>query len=176
MSELTKRYALGLFSLISKEEYEEYKQEAKLLQTLFHDNPDFTNLLDSAFIKKSEKEEIIKATLHGFNQYLVSFTMVISSNHRIKEIHNILQDFISLINEELGIKEGLVYSTYELSEDELTRIENSISKTENRHVELINLIDVSLLGGVKVLIGDKVYDGTIKNKLNNMKNDLLSGR
>ncbi len=176
MSELTKRYAQGLFSLISKEEYQEYKTQAKLLQTLFHDNPDFISLLDSAFIKRKDKEEIIKSTLKGFNEYLVSFTLVICSNHRIKEIHNILQDFISLINEEVGIKEGLVYSTYELSKDELTRIENSISKVEKRHVELINLIDVSLLGGVKVLIGDKVYDGTIKNKLNNMKNDLLSGR
>ncbi|MCD8194845.1 MAG: ATP synthase F1 subunit delta [Coprobacillus sp.] len=176
MSELTKRYAEGLFVLVSKEEYLDYKEEAKLLQSLINDNPDYISTLDSAFLSKKEKEDLIDKTLKDFHPYFRYFVQIICKNHRVTELNDILQDFISLINERLGIKEGLVYSVSPLSEEEKQRIERSVSKSEGEKVELVNLVDISLLGGVKVLIGDKVYDGSLKNKLNNLKSQLLGGR
>ncbi len=176
MSELTKRYADGLFSLVNESEYLDYKEEAKLLQSLVNDNPDYVTTLDSAFLSKEEKKNLVDTTLKDFHPYFRYFIQIITRNHRISEINDILQDFISLINERLGIKEGLVYSVSPLKEEEKQRIEQSVSKSEHEKVELVNLIDVSLIGGVKVLIGDKVYDGSLKNKLNNMKSQLLGGR
>ncbi|MCD8204017.1 MAG: F0F1 ATP synthase subunit delta [Coprobacillus sp.] len=176
MSELTKRYAEGLYSLVQDEaDFLSYKEEASMLINIFSENEDYVYTLNSAFLSKEEKVKLINETLKGFHPYMISFISVISDNHRINEVIDILYDFISLINEKIGVKEGLIYSSEPLSEEEIRQVEDSISKRERRKVELKNLIDTTLIGGVKVLIGDKVYDGTIKNKLENLKTTLLRG-
>ncbi|MCD8209661.1 MAG: F0F1 ATP synthase subunit delta [Coprobacillus sp.] len=177
MSELTKRYAYGLFDLIKNEgDFLDYKEEARILRTIFSDNPDFVETLNSRFLTNSEKHEIINSTLKDFHPYMVSFISLVVDNHRMTYIDDILYDFISAVNDKIGIKEGLLYSTYHLSEQELSEVEKSISKLEKGKVELRNVIDTSLIGGIKVLVGDKVYDGSIKNKLNSLKLSLLGGR
>ncbi|MCD8204668.1 MAG: F0F1 ATP synthase subunit delta [Coprobacillus sp.] len=176
MSELTKRYAVGLYSLVeSEKDYLSYKDEAEALITIFSENQDYSRALQSAFLSKEEKIELINETLGGFHPYMISFISVICDNHRIDNVEEILYDFISLINEKIGVKEGLIYSAEPLTGDEIKEVEMSISKKEKRKVELKNVIDNTLIGGVKVLIGDKVYDGTIKNKLENLKLNLLRG-
>ncbi len=176
MSELTKRYAIGLYSLIENEkDFLVYKDEAEALISIFSENEEYTHTLESAFLSKEEKIKLINETLKGFHPYMISFISVICDNHRIDYIEEILYDFISLINEKIGVKEGLIYSAEPLSSEEIRDVEESISKKEKRKVELKNVIDTTLIGGVKVLIGDKVYDGTIKNKLENLKLNLLRG-
>ncbi len=176
MSELTKRYAVGLYSLIEDEpDFLSYKEEAQSLINILNENEDYLYTLDSAFLTKEEKVKLINETLKGFHPYMISFISVICDNHRISETVDILYEFISLVNDKIGIKEGLLYSAEPLSEEEIKEIEETVSKKEKRKVELKNVIDITLIGGVRVLIGDKVYDGTIKNKLENLKTTLLRG-
>ena len=51
------------------------------------------------------------------------------------------------------------------SEDALKKLNSKISEVEKMPTELINIIDPSLIGGVKVVINDHIYDGSIKNQL-----------
>ena len=77
------------------------------------------------------------------------------------------------MNEYRGVTEGLVYSTERLSEDQLSKLNKTISSVEKRPVELRNIIDPTLIGGVKVVINDHIYDGSIKHHIENMKNSLI---
>ena len=89
--------------------------------------------------------------------------------HRFIEIKHIKNEFNKLANQELGIFDGYVYSVNYLTKEQINRIEVSISDVLHHRVELINKIDESLIGGVKVAVNDHVFDGSIKYKLANMK-------
>ena len=81
--------------------------------------------------------------------------------------------YIQLSNEHLGIEEGVIYSPYAISDQQIKDIEKAISQKENKKVTLTVTLDPSLVGGIKVQIKNRVYDGTIKNKVEMLKKELL---
>ena len=75
----------------------------------------------------------------------------------------------------LNIKEGIIYSTEKLSNEDIENVEKKFKEILSNDVELENQIDEKLIGGYKVVIEDKVFDGSIKNKLEFMKLSLKQG-
>lgn len=174
MKEITSRYAEALFSLKKdSNELEETQKEIKELKKIFLENPDFTIVLSSSYKSLEEKKEIIDNTLKGVDDDIKSLLKIICENHRANYIIEIFENFNSLVNEYRGVKEGLVYSTQKLSESQLAKLNLKISEVEHQPTELKNVIDSSLIGGVKVVINDHIYDGSIKHHLEDMKLSLL---
>lgn len=174
MKEITSRYAEALYSLKRDEnKLLDAQSEVRELEKVFLENPDFIVLLDSSYKSIDEKIDIIEKTLVGVDEEIKNFIKIIVSNHRAKYIPEIFDGFISLVNEYRGVTEGLVYSTERLSEDQLSKLNKTISSVEKRPVELRNIIDPTLIGGVKVVINDHIYDGSVKHHINDMKSALL---
>ena len=174
MSELTSRYAEALY-LLKKEENQlvETQELVREIMEIINDNPDFVVLISSRDIPNEERLEIIDKVFKSINEEVRNFFKIIIENNRGEHILGILQDFNSLVNEFRGVKEGLLYSAFPLKEEEIENITSAISKKENMPIELINIIDQTLIGGVKVVINDKIYDGSLKHHIAQMKNTLL---
>ena len=167
MKELTSRYSTALFSLKKDEDQLiDSQMEIKELLKVLKQNHDFLLLLDSSYKEFEEKEKIV-------DEEIKNFIKIIVRNHRSKYLIEIFEEFNSLVNEYRGVLEGLVYSTEPLSEKELDKLNKKISEVENIPTELKNIIDPQLIGGVKVVINDHIYDGSIKHHLENMRNTLL---
>ena len=174
MKEITSRYSVALFSL-KKDENQliDSQVEIKELIKVLRENPDFLTLLDSSYKEFEEKEEIINQVFKSVDEEIVSLIKIVVRNHRAMYLIEIFEEFNSLVNEYRGVLEGLVYSTVPLSESELDKLNQKISEVEARQTELRNIIDPSLIGGVKVVINDHIYDGSIKHHIENMKLSLL---
>ena len=174
MKEITSRYAEALYSLKrDSNSLEKTQEEIRELKKVFLENPDFIVVLDSSYKTIEEKIEIIDKTLIGVDEEIKNLLKVIIQNHRARYIIEIFDGFISLVNEHRGVIEGLVYSTEKLSDEQLEKLNLAISKVEKRPTELRNIIDPILIGGVKVVINDNIYDGSIKHHIENMKNSLI---
>ena len=109
-------------------------------------------------------------------KHLGSFLKLLVHKHRFFIFDKIAKEFILEANESLGILEGFIYSVNPLSELEIKKVSESVSKKMNQTVELKNLIDERLIGGIKVVVHDHVFDGSIKGKLENLKNNLNERR
>ena len=96
----------------------------------------------------------------------------ISAHHRFLGFKQIQEGFLALVHEDLGIKSGVAYSADKLTASELNAIKEALGKRLSSRVELRNVVDPSLLGGVKVAIDGKVYDGTIRSKLIDLSREL----
>jgi len=174
MKEITSRYAEALFSLKKDSKTLEIAQEEiKELKKIFLENPDFIVVLSSSYKSLEEKIEIIDKSLKGVDDDIKSLIKITCQNHRAKYLIEIFDEFNSLVNEYRGVKEGLVYSTQKLSDSQLAKLNAKISEVEHQPTELKNIIDSSLIGGVKVVINDHIYDGSIKHHLEDMKISLL---
>ena len=174
MKELTSRYSVALFSLKRDEnQLIDSQLEIKELIKVLKENPDFLTLLDSSYKEFKEKEEIIDKVFKSLDEETRNFIKIVTRNHRAMYLIEIFEEFNSLVNEYRGVKEGLVYSTEALSEDALNKLNSKISEVEGMPTELRNIIDPTLIGGVKVVINDHIYDGSIKHHIDNMKLSLM---
>lgn len=74
----------------------------------------------------------------------------------------------------LGSAEATVYSTRELTDSEKNEISTAFAKLVGKEKLIIkNVIEPSLLGGVRVQIGNYIFDNTVANKLEGLKRTLV---
>ena len=174
MESVASRYGLALYSLALEEnKIDSWQKDVKTLKSIFEENTDFIMILGSSFISLEERLEIVEKTLVGVDKNIIGLIDVIMENNRTDLILDIFESFNSYCNQYRGVSEGLIYSTLKLDQTVIDQIEKKISKIENNKVELKNVIDPSLIGGVKIVIKDHIYDGSIKHNIEMMKKDLL---
>lgn len=174
MNELASRYALALFSLKRDEDkLLETQKEVKELHRLIKEDEEFMSILASHSLSIEDRLEIVENVFASIDEEIKNFIKIIVENNRAKYLLDIFDEFNSLVNEYRGVKEGLAYSAMPLSDKEIDHISKSISEIEKMPVELKNKVDPSLIGGIKVVINDHVYDGSIKHQIEDMKQTLL---
>ncbi|MFQ6117209.1 MAG: ATP synthase F1 subunit delta, partial [Candidatus Bipolaricaulia bacterium] len=84
----------------------------------------------------------------------------------------ILSEFIELREEREGLAHALVYSPYPL-EGLLDRIKAKLTEVTGRRVRLEERLDRSLIGGIKLQLGDLVLDGSVRAQLERLREELL---
>lgn len=174
MLEIAQNYASALLSIaIDDKKVIDYQKEVKELRKIIKDNPDLILLLDSHFLSMEERMHNVETLLKGFSPDIINFLKIIVKHNRVNYLNDILEAFNSLCNENQDIVEGLIYSAFPLGEATLQKIKKKISEIENHEVDLIPKIDPTLIGGVKVVINSHVYDGSVKNQLEQMQISLL---
>lgn len=174
MNEIASRYGNALYSLaVEKNLVSDYQSEIKILIKLLEDNHEFIDILSSGFVSISKKEEIVDSTFVGINDEIKSLIKIVIANGRSDMLLDVFYSFNSEANNYLNVDEGYVYSITKLDESTLNQLDEKVSKLEGRKVELRNLIDPSLIGGLKVVVHDHVYDGSVKHHLAELRNSLL---
>ena len=175
MPQLEKNYAEAIFSLgLEDDKLNEYHQSVKELITVLEQNKKFEDVLSNAFISKKERHEIIDRVFKGkVEDGLLTFFHVINENGRMNRFHKILIEFNLMCNEHFNIIEGICYSSFKLESKQLERLMDALSKREGKQVHLTSRINKELIGGLKIIIGDRVYDSSILSTVENIRRNLL---
>ena len=94
---------------------------------------------------------------------------------RIHELPRVAAEFRRLDNVRQGITEATATSAAPLSEDEVRALTQRLEQYTNGRVELDVQVDPSLLGGLVVRVGDRMIDGSVRGRLERLRNQLVSG-
>ena len=175
MSVVGDRYAESLFDLAKEEnKVTQYLDDIKLVGEVLDSDPQIVQFFNHVLIENDKKIQLLDQSFKGnVDQYVLNFLKILVQSRRIRYIDDIVKSYIKLSNQYLGIEEGMIYTPYELTDQQIQDIEKAISQKENKKVTLKVSIDPSLLGGIKVQISNRIYDGTIKNKVEMLKKELL---
>lgn len=175
MSVVGDRYAESLFDLAKEEnKVTQYLDDIKLVGEVLDSDPQIVQFFNHVLIENDKKIQLLDQSFKGnVDQYVLNFLKLLVQSRRICYIDDIVKSYINLSNQYLGIEEGMIYTPYELTDQQIQDIEKAISQKENKKVTLKVSIDPSLLGGIKVQIANRIYDGTIKNKVEMLKKELL---
>lgn len=175
MSVVGDRYAESLFDLAKEEnKVTQYLDDIKLVGEVLDSDPQIVQFFNHVLIENDKKIQLLDQSFEGnVDQYVLNFLKLLVQSRRIRYIDDIVKSYINLSNQYLGIEEGMIYTPYELTDQQIQDIEKAISQKENKKVTLKVSIDPSLLGGIKVQIANRIYDGTIKNKVEMLKKELL---
>ena len=178
MVEVVSRYANALVSIAKEEnKLEQYKFAVLSLKETFDNNPEVLKLLKSYFVTNENKDLVVDELTKEFAlKNLDNFIKLLVRKHKIYLFKDIVKEITKGINFELDVYEGFIYSTNPLEKAKILEISQVISQKINKKVELKNKIDERLIGGVKVVVHDHVFDGSIKYKLETMKEQLKERR
>jgi len=178
MEDAVSRYASALVSIAKDEQkLEQYKLAVLSMKETFDQNPEILKYLKSYFVSNEDKNKILDELCEKFNLLnFTNFMKLLVLKHKIYLYKDIVKEITKGINFELDVYEGFVYSTEPLEKERIEEISNVISEKIHKKVELKNKIDPRLIGGVKVAVHDHVFDGSIKYKLETMKEQLKERR
>ena len=136
-------------------------------------NKELDNVLKSPLVAKNEKTQLIEALFNNkINNDLKNFLKILVEKGRISSLKSIELTFKELLNDKHNIIEGTVISAIALTEKQVKELEEKLSKKYNKNVTLENEVDQSILGGVLVRLGNTQIDGSVKTRLNNIKDQL----
>jgi F-type H+-transporting ATPase subunit delta len=174
--EQAKRYALALFQIAKEQQLlGVVEEELRVVKEVFVYNTDLKALLKSSKLTIDKKKEILTTAFTSVNPYVLNTLMILIDRHREDEIIEVANQFLELANEEKGIADAQVISTRELSEAEREAISATFgAKVGKKSLRIENIVDSELLGGVKLRIGNRIYDGSLRGKLDRLERKLLS--
>jgi len=94
-----------------------------------------------------------------------NFVRVLAENGRLDVLEEIRAQYEALKNEREGVVEAEVISAFEMSPAQIADLVSRLEKRTGRKVKARVSVDRDLIGGVKVVLGDKVIDGTARAQL-----------
>lgn len=176
--ELCQNYASALYDLLDPSlRVPAMEALGQVVEDLQQDNG-LSSLLRSPRLSREEKQGILNQ-IYGKKfaklPHFISFLFVVVDHHRVNKLPGISIAYRSLVHADLGVKEGYLYSAVSLSKKQIFDIEAALEKSLGSKVSLTPIVDHRLLGGVKVSIDGKVYDGTLASRLQGMKRALKGG-
>ncbi len=173
---ISKRYAEALFQLAQEKKIADaMESELLIVKEVFQQNQDFILLLESPSITTDKKHQLVNEAFHDFSVDVVNTLKLLVERHHEAVIPHLVDEFVTLINESKGIKVATVYSVRALSEEEAQQLADVFQeKLHIAKLKINNVVDSSLIGGVKLHIGNTVYDGSVIGKLERMKKTITA--
>ncbi|QED49722.1 F0F1 ATP synthase subunit delta [Cytobacillus dafuensis] len=174
-STVAKRYALALFQLAQEHQLlNQMEEELRVVKDVVNQNSDLNAVLKSPKLPIAKKKEILKGAFESVSTYVLNTLMLLIDRHREDHISDVADYFISLANDERGIAEAKVYSIRPLTEAESEALSASFAaKVGKKSLRVDNIVDSNLLGGIKLRIGNRIFDGSLRGKLDRLERQLL---
>lgn len=170
---IAKRYAEGFLRHIKTTiGFEHGLQELFELKTILRESPELKDFLENQGIGYAKKVLLIDAVLHDvFSDDLRNFIKLLIDKNRINQLVDII-DYCRVTYAHGEAHDALITTTYPLDLDVLQHIKTTFEKKINRKLNLYVELDPNLLGGVKVMIGHTVFDGSVQGRLHKLHEQL----
>ncbi len=174
-STVAKRYADALFQLAQeKNVVAEVNNDLEELVKVIETTPELLSLLSSPKFSIERKKQIVAEVFAEANPMVVNTLELLIDKKRVNEVGNLAEEFKVLAAQAQGFADSTVFSTRELTESEKEEISSVFGKLVGKEkLSITNVIDPSLLGGVRVQIGNYIFDNTVANKLEGLKRTLV---
>ena len=134
------------------------------------------NFFESPATSKAQKRgvaEKISARL-GASKIVRNFLFVVIDHRRTPELPEILEAFQNVLRERQGIAETEVFSAATLKDAQKKEITETLERVTGKKIEAKFSLDANLLGGVRVRVGDTIYDGSLRNRLDDLRERLTA--
>jgi F-type H+-transporting ATPase subunit delta len=166
------RYAVALYAHAAELNRLQFVVPAmQKLGRMIKESADFRRLLESPLIDVREGTKAAMAVLksHGFGSIPQHFVGVVAANRRLKSLPAIVAAFEALVAEKRGQIVAEVTTAYALSDEERALLSGRLAEAGYDSVNLVEIVDPQILGGLIVQIGSRLYDTSLKSRLQRLQ-------
>ena len=164
-------YASALLAVAAAEgDLSVVQEEVFSLARLITDNDELDSTLTDSTVPAARRAQIIEDLLGGrASSTTVALLSMIVLNGRVRDLPAIADELVALGAAEGGKQVAIVRSAIELTSDQRTRLESALQASVGHPVEVRVVIDPSIMGGLVAQVGDTVIDGSVRRRLDQLK-------
>jgi len=139
--------------------------------TSYSQSAELRTFLASPAVAIEAKHAVIEKIIArlGASRILRNFLFIIADSHRTQLLPEIIATFQQVLRQRQGIAEAEISSAVELSAAQKTEFAKTLARLTGKKIETKYSLDPALVGGAVVRIGDTIYDGSLRNRLNEMR-------
>lgn len=175
---IARRYSIALADAVAgSDETDKVKAELESWGELLTQSTDLQTVFGNPAIAHANKEKVLEALIAKAKplKTTANFLKVLLQNGRLADLGEINERFATVLDERNGIVSAEIISARELPASERAEFEKNLEKVTGKKVVISYAINKDIIGGVVTRIGSTVYDGSVKTKLESLKEQLVNG-
>lgn len=178
MKKVASKYASALFELALDQKLESrFIEDIHFIENIISTHPDLIDVLSRIQFSKEQKKALVNDVFKPYiHSYTLNLMFLLIDKNRAMVLHHLVKEYLHLHNQHFNIVEAIAYTVTPLNKEEIKELETSLSLKNNQTVSIINRIDPTLISGIKIRYEDKVIDGSMKSRIENLRSVLREGR
>jgi F-type H+-transporting ATPase subunit delta len=172
VSGMAGRYATALFELaLESNAVDQLQAELNGFEALVASSPDLARLVRSPAFSAEEQARALGAVLDkaGLKGIAANFLKVVAGNRRLFAVHDMIRGFKALVARHKGEVTAQVTVAEALNDARMNDIRNALRQVTGKDVQIDVTVDPSIIGGLKVKLGSRMVDASLRTKLNSIK-------
>jgi F-type H+-transporting ATPase subunit delta len=179
MAAFVSRYASAFADVVATAKLDATAIDQKLTDFLatWQGSPELREFFENPAIAVNEKVAILdklNAKL-GMQKELRNLIAVLISHNRIAHVSEVAEGYRRLLQDQMGIHPAEIITTRELDAKERASLLAEVGKLAGGKVDASFKLDAAILGGAVVRIGSTVYDGSVRGRLDRLRDALIAG-
>lgn len=172
MKSASLQYATALADIVLEQGAPEpARKQLQEFRAAFTESAELRNFLISPAIPRDAKHGVIEKIVArlGASKIIRNFLFVMSDNQRVHLLPEIVGTFEQVLEQRQGVAEAQVTSPLELTDVQKISLVRTLERVSGKKIQARYSLDPALLGGVLVRIGDMIYDGSVRNRLHQLR-------
>ena len=164
-------YGQSLYDLAAEEKADDQiMEELEAVRGIFAQNPDYITLLCEPSIPGKTRIQLLDEAFRGqIHPYLLNFLKLLVEKGLLRGFSTCCSTFRESYNKDHGISEAQVTSAVPLSEEQAQALKAKLEKLSGKKVLLTRKVDEKVLGGLRVELDGKLFDGTVGGRLDELR-------
>lgn len=164
-----RRYADAAFELGRADgTLDAWERDLQLVREAFG-QPQLLSLVEHPAIRFVEKEKVLRRALYGIGQEPMSLVLLMVRRGRPRAVEPMVARFEELVRRERGIELAEVRTAMPLDDEQRAAIAERLGELTRSTIEIRETVDESLIGGISVRIGDRLYDASVRSRLERLR-------
>ena len=171
-SNLGGRYAQALFDLASDaDSIGAIEADLNGLKAMRAESADFRRLLDSPVFDSADRARALNALGEraGFQPLTRKFLGLLVANRRTSTLPQVIEGFRRLSAQRRGAVEAEVVTAVPLTDSQRESLSAALAQSLGKAAEITLRVDPSILGGLKIKVGSRLFDASVKSRLDQLK-------
>ncbi|MDY6911563.1 MAG: ATP synthase F1 subunit delta [Chloroflexota bacterium] len=167
-----RRHAQAVFEIaVEQNELDKWRSDMNFVADVFGD-AELLSVLENPKIRFEDKADVVAKNLTGISAMALNLAKLLVQKHRVKIMPQIALEYSILVDRHQGIEHAQVTTAVEMDFSAESKLKEELSKITGSKVELTTKIDPAIIGGFVARMGDKVIDGSVRNRLQHLKQNI----
>lgn len=171
VTKLGRVYAKALLDLAREQnQVEAIREDMRLVSATLKESRELASVMSSPIVKADKKQAILKEIFGGkVNEITERFFMIVVNHGREGALRVIAQGYENMYLHLKGIERVQVTTAYPLSKAEVDAVAKKAAAYTGKEVELNQIVDENIIGGMVLRVGDKRYNGSFAHQLKTLR-------
>lgn len=172
MKSASLQYATALADVVLEQgAAEPARKQLQDFRAAYEESAELRNVLASPAIAREAKHGVIEKLVArmGASRIIRNFLFVMSDNQRVHLLPEIVHTFAQVLRQRQGVAEAEISCAAEMTEKQKAELVSRLERLSGKKIQAKYSLEPALLGGAVVRIGDTIFDGSVRNQLNQLR-------